>query len=75
LREKGGEAGRRRSAQHQRVTATPDDDTGRRRALAAIVLILALVLGILFLAHKLRDMGAIQDCVMAGRWNCAPLGR
>jgi hypothetical protein len=26
-----------------------------------------------FLAIKLRDMGRIQDCVMSGRTNCAPV--
>jgi len=34
----------------------------------------AVVIGLgLFLTTKLREMGRIQDCVMSGRTNCAPV--
>jgi hypothetical protein len=32
-----------------------------------------LVVGGYALATKLREMGRIQDCVMSGRTNCAPI--
>ncbi len=38
--------------------------------LVAVVLMVGLGY---FLAVKLRDMGRIQDCVMSGRTNCAPV--
>src|SRR5215469_5352826 len=54
----------------------PDDpgsrDT-RRAALLGLVLVLLLVGGGLYLAHVLHDASRIQDCVMSGRTNCAPI--
>jgi len=38
--------------------------------LVAVVLMVGLGY---FLAVKLREMGRIQDCVMSGRTNCAPV--
>jgi hypothetical protein len=32
-----------------------------------------LVLGGLFLVYKLKAMSELQDCVMQGRTNCAPI--
>jgi hypothetical protein len=34
-----------------------------------------LVVGGYFLAGKLKEMGRLQDCVMSGRTNCAPVTR
>jgi hypothetical protein len=45
----------------------------RWAALAGLVFVLALVAAGLFLAHELRGMSQLQDCVMAGRTNCAPI--
>ncbi|MBN9508266.1 MAG: hypothetical protein J0I21_04015 [Alphaproteobacteria bacterium] len=45
----------------------------RRGALIALVVIAALVAGGLWLSHTLRGVGQVQDCVMAGRSNCAPV--
>ena len=45
----------------------------RRAALAGLVFILLLVLGGLYLAHELRGVSQLQDCVMSGRSNCAPI--
>jgi hypothetical protein len=45
----------------------------RRGALIALVVILALVAGGLWLSHTLRGVSRVQDCVMAGRTNCAPV--
>ncbi|HXQ42417.1 MAG TPA: hypothetical protein VN821_14200 [Candidatus Udaeobacter sp.] len=45
----------------------------RRAALAGLVFVLALVVAGLFLARELRGVSQLQDCVMAGRTNCAPI--
>jgi hypothetical protein len=45
----------------------------RRVAVAGLVFVLLLVLGGLYLAHALRAMSQLQDCVMSGRSNCAPI--
>lgn len=47
---------------------------GRRRAaLAGLVFVLVLVIAGLILAQKLRGVSELQDCVMSGRSNCAPI--
>jgi hypothetical protein len=47
---------------------------GRRRAaLAGLIFLLVLVVVGLFLASKLRGVSELQDCVMSGRTNCAPI--
>jgi hypothetical protein len=52
------------------------DDPGRARQLIAACLVLAvLVLGGLWLTGVLRGAANIQDCVSAGRSNCAPIQR
>ncbi len=53
----------------------PDDSPGRssRGPIVALLLVVVLVLGGLWLAHRLHSASAIQDCVMAGRTNCAPV--
>lgn len=56
-----------------------DDDDGepagpRRGALVALLLIVALIAGGIWLARTLHGVGRLQDCVMAGRTNCAPVG-
>jgi len=54
----------------------PDDHESRdtrRAAVLGLVLVLLLVGGGLYLAHVLHDASRIQDCVMSGRTNCAPI--
>ncbi len=56
--------------------ADNDDDEGGgppRAALIALAVIAVLVVGGLWLAHTLHGVGRLQDCVMAGRTNCAPV--
>ena len=56
----------------------PDEDEAppqRRGALIALVLVLVLLAGGLWLSRVLHGVGAIQDCVMSGRTNCAPVGK
>ncbi len=45
----------------------------RRVAVIGLVVIVALVLGGLLLTRVLRGASQIQDCVMSGRTNCAPI--
>jgi hypothetical protein len=58
------------------VQKKPDDPQPRdprRAALAGFIIIVLLVIAGLFLTHVLRNLSSIQDCVMQGRTNCAPL--
>ncbi|WP_428492819.1 hypothetical protein [Rhodopila sp.] len=52
-----------------------DDHDGRspRRAAVGLALLLALIVGVLFVVQQLRHSAAIQDCVASGRTNCAPI--
>jgi hypothetical protein len=45
----------------------------RRPAAIGLIVVVLLVIGGLFLIHVLRDTSKIQDCVMQGRTNCAPI--
>jgi hypothetical protein len=47
-------------------------DPRRGAAIGLLVVVVLVVMG-LFLIHVLRDMSKIQDCVMQGRTNCAPI--
>ncbi len=51
-------------------------DPGRTRQLVAAVLVIVALLAVgLWLAGALRGNSAIQDCVAAGRTNCAPVAQ
>ncbi len=51
-----------------------DNDPGRTRQLVAAVIVLAVLIGGgLWLTGALQGTTAIQDCVAAGRTNCAPI--
>ncbi len=53
---------------------SPDAPEGPSRGpLVALLLIVLLCVGGYFLAGRLRAGNRVQDCVMAGRSNCAPL--
>ncbi len=43
--------------------------------LVLLLVVAVLVVGGYFLAVKLRDVGRLQDCLMQGRTNCAPISR
>lgn len=44
------------------------------RQIVAVAILLAALLGVgLWLTGALRSTGAIQDCAMSGRTNCAPI--
>jgi hypothetical protein len=57
------------------MTEPPEDDDAppRRGALIALLLVAALAVGGLWLSQHLAAVGRLQDCVMSGRTNCAPL--
>jgi hypothetical protein len=46
----------------------------QRAALIGLAICLALVLGGLFLFYELKKSSDLQDCMMQGRTNCAPIG-
>ncbi len=51
----------------------PDPSPSRRGALLALVAILCLLVGGLWLERRMHDTGKLEDCLMAGRKNCAPI--
>ena len=53
-----------------RQDKTPDS---RRGALIGLLVILALIVGGLILTHVLRRESQLQDCLLSGRTNCAPI--
>jgi hypothetical protein len=50
----------------------PEPDS-RRPALIGLVLVLALVVAAYFLVMALRKNADLEDCLMSGRRNCAPI--
>ncbi len=50
-----------------------EQDGPDRGKLAALVVLVLIVLGGIWLEQRLSANAAIQDCVMAGRSNCAPI--
>jgi len=53
----------------------PDEDEAQRSTarLAGLALILLLAVIGLFLAQRLRQESNLEDCLMSGRSNCAPV--
>jgi hypothetical protein len=54
----------------------PGDSEGpdsRRGALIGLGIVLLLIVGGVVLARVLRGTAQLQDCVMSGRTNCAPI--
>jgi len=49
------------------------DANSHRGALIGLVVCLLLVLAGLALVYALKRMSDVQDCVMQGRTNCAPI--
>jgi hypothetical protein len=55
------------------MTENEDDEPSRRGPLIALVAVVVLVIGGLWLSHVLGGVSHMQDCVMSGRSNCAPV--
>ncbi len=55
----------------------PRDDhpetESRRPAVIGLILVLALVVAGYFLVTALRNNADLEDCLMSGRKNCAPI--
>ncbi len=47
--------------------------TDRRGSLIALAVIVTIVAGSLIIQRVLHKTGTIEDCMLAGRRNCAPL--
>ncbi len=50
-----------------------DDGGNRRGALIGLAIAVVLVLAGYYLMTALRNQGKMEDCLMSGRTNCAPL--
>jgi len=58
------------------MTEDPDQDDAhdrRSHALFALGITVLLVIAGWVLIRELRDASRVQDCVMSGRTNCAPV--
>lgn len=55
------------------VLSESQDRSSVRQVVAVLILLVALIGGGLWLTHALRGAATIQDCVSAGRTNCAPI--
>ena len=60
-----------------REHGSPKDDRGdgpnRLAALFGLLLIVLLVVAALYLVQALRRESQLEDCLMSGRRNCAPI--
>ena len=56
--------------QTPKESQTPDT---RQGAKVGLIIVLLLVFGGLFLVRVLHKTSQLQDCVMSGRTNCAPV--
>jgi hypothetical protein len=58
------------------VAEPPDDQGGERSrsvAVAGLVVVVVLVVAALYLVHALQKESRLEDCLMSGRNNCAPI--
>jgi hypothetical protein len=58
------------------LAQTPDEndqDQSRSRALIGLVIVAVLVVAAVYLVHALRKESQLEDCLMSGRSNCAPI--
>lgn len=59
-----------------RLSQPPDehgDEQSRSRALIGLVVVALLVIAAVYLVHALRNESNLEDCLMSGRSNCAPI--
>jgi len=50
-----------------------DEPPSRRNALIALLVVVAIVAGGFWISRVLRESGQVEDCLMRGGRNCAPL--
>ncbi len=54
--------------------ADPDEERRRSRTNIAALVLAAVLVGVgWFLVHELGQSSRMQDCIMSGRTNCAPI--
>ncbi len=54
----------------------PDDQGGERSRVGAVIgliVVLLLVVAAVYLVNALRKESDLEDCLMSGRSNCAPI--
>jgi hypothetical protein len=55
------------------MTEQEEQQPSRRTAIVTVIIIALALLGAIYMVNRLHQMSAVQDCVMAGRTNCAPI--
>jgi hypothetical protein len=64
-------------AAYRKTVVVAGDDRGRKtnpdRALVALVFFIVLALILWFVAARLIRYSRVQDCILSGRTNCAPV--
>ena len=50
-----------------------EQEPSRRGAVVTMVIIAIAISGAIYMVNRLHQTSAIQDCVMSGRTNCAPI--
>ena len=51
----------------------PNHEELRSRALIGLLIVALLVIAAVYLVHALRNESNLEDCLMSGRSNCAPI--
>jgi hypothetical protein len=55
---------------------TDEEEPGSpRNAFIALLVVVAIIAGGLWITRELRSMTSIQDCAASGRSNCAPVAQ
>jgi hypothetical protein len=61
-------------AMQQRPHGSGEDEAARRTAaLMGFIVILLLAIAGIILVRELRSNASLEDCLMSGRHNCAPI--
>ena len=50
-----------------------NDEPSRKGPLAVLTILIILIAASLYISRRLHDTATVQDCVAAGRTNCAPI--
>ena len=61
------------TAMDQRRLEGQDDAARRTSALMGLIVVLVLAIAGVILVRELREKALLEDCLMAGRHNCAPI--
>lgn len=57
----------------RRTDREEDDEARRSAALLGVIVILSLAIAGILLLHALERKSRLEDCLMSGRGNCAPI--